>query len=231
MAKKRNGHFDAKLFRFLQELAVNNHREWFEANKERYQAEVREPFLRFIADFAPHLSKISKHSVADPRPVGGSFFRIHRDVRFAKDKTPYKTHAAAQFRHARGKDVHAPGFYLHLEPTGSFAGVGMWHPESDALKKIRAAIMAKPKKWKSVIEDRRFAADWALSGGSLARAPKGTPADHPMIEDLKRTDFIAVAEISRKHVCSPDFVERFAAMCRSGAAFNGFLTQAIGLPW
>jgi uncharacterized protein (TIGR02453 family) len=231
MAKKTNGHFDAKLFRFLRELSVNNERGWFEVNKERYQAEVRDPFLRFITDFAPHLEKISEHSVADPRPVGGSFFRIHRDVRFGKDKTPYKTHAAAQFRHARGKDVHAPGFYLHLEPDGSFIGVGMWRPEADALKKIREAIVASPKKWKSIIEDRRFTEHWELRGDSLKRAPKGIDPEHPLIEHLKRTDFIAVTNLSQKEVCAPDFVKRFAELCRTAAPFNGFLTKAIGLPW
>jgi uncharacterized protein (TIGR02453 family) len=230
MAKKTESHFDAKLFRFLGELALNNHREWFEANKERYQREVRDPFLRFIADFAPRLEKINEHWVADPRPSGGSFFRIYRDVRFAKDKTPYTTHAAAQFRHARGKDVHAPGFYLHLEPNNSFVGVGMWHPEADALKKIRAAIMEKPKKWKSLVDSKTFTAEWSLSGEKLTRAPKGIDPEHPMLEHLKRTDFIAVAELKQKIICSPGFIDHFAKLCRSAAPFNGFLAQAIGLP-
>ena len=230
MAKKTAAHFDAKLFRFLGELSLNNHREWFEANKERYQREVRDPFLRFISDFAPHLEKISDHWVADPRPSGGSFFRIHRDVRFSKDKTPYKTHAAAQFRHARGKDVHAPGYYLHLDPTGCFVGVGMWHPDPDSLKKIRAAIMGKPKKWKSLIGSKTFQAEWSLSGDALARAPKGIDPEHPLIGDLKRTDFIAITQLKQREVCSSGFVDRFAKLCRSAAPFNGFLTEAIGLP-
>ena len=114
----REPHFTPALFKFLRELNKNNTREWFQANKDRYETDVRNPMLGFIADFAPYLEGLSPQFVAEPRRSGGSMFRIHRDTRFSKDKSPYKTHAAAQFGHARGKDVHAPGFYLHLEIRG-----------------------------------------------------------------------------------------------------------------
>ena len=104
--------FDKALFDFLRELADNNDREWFADNKARYVAEVRDPMLDFIADFGPDLHKISARYVADPRANGGSLFRIHRDVRFAKDKRPYKTNAGAHFRHEAARNAHAPGFYL-----------------------------------------------------------------------------------------------------------------------
>ena len=106
--------FQPDLFRFLDALRGNNNREWFQANKERYESDVKGPMLRFIGDFAPRLRQISPRFVADPRPNCGSLFRIYRDVRFSKDKTPYKTNAGAQFRHQAGKDAHAPGFYLHV---------------------------------------------------------------------------------------------------------------------
>ncbi len=102
--------FSPGFFRFLRELKANNRREWFEANKQRYEAEVKGPMLRFIAEFGARLRTVSKHFDADPRPVGGSMFRIYRDTRFAKDKSPYKTAVAEHFPHrAGGKDVHAPG--------------------------------------------------------------------------------------------------------------------------
>ena len=104
------------LFDFLRALRANNERPWFEANKARYREEVRDPMLDFIAAFAGPLAEISPHFRADPRPNGGSLFRIYRDTRFSKDKTPYKTNVGAHFRHAAGRDAHAPGFYLHLEP-------------------------------------------------------------------------------------------------------------------
>ena len=97
MAKR--AHFGPELFRFLRELEANNRKEWFQANRGRYEEQVREPMLAFISDFGPRLRKITPYLTADPRPVGGSMFRIHRDTRFSRDKTPYKTHAAAQFRH------------------------------------------------------------------------------------------------------------------------------------
>src|SRR5439155_14951950 len=108
--------FSRELFAFLRELAENNDREWFAANKARYVAEVQEPALAFIEDVGLRLSDVSRHLVADPRTTGGSLFRIYRDVRFAKDKSPYKTHIGIQFRHERARDAHAPGVYLPLEP-------------------------------------------------------------------------------------------------------------------
>src|SRR5262249_17068758 len=103
-------YFTPRLFAFLRELKANNSREWFQANKARYVEDVQQPMLRFIADFAAPLARISRNLEADPRPVGGSMFRIHRDTRFARDKSPYKTHLAAHFRHrATTKDVHGPG--------------------------------------------------------------------------------------------------------------------------
>jgi uncharacterized protein (TIGR02453 family) len=147
-------HFTPALFGFLRDLEHNNDRDWFAANKARYVAEVRDPMLDFIAGFAPHLESISTRYVADPRANGGSLFRIHRDVRFAKDKRPYKTNAGAHFRHEAARDAHAPGFYLHLEPGGVFAASGVWHPDGPALAKIRDAIAGDAGAWRRVTARR-----------------------------------------------------------------------------
>ncbi len=224
-------HFDEKLFKFLQALKRNNKREWFKANKARYEAEVRDPMLRFIADFERHLHAISPHFVADPRPVGGSLFRIYRDTRFAKDKTPYKTTAGAHFRHARAKDVHAPGFYLHLEPDGVFAASGIWHPDAATLAKIRAAIASDAKSWQRITSAKALSKVFSLGGDSLKRAPKGYDPEHPLIEDLRRKDFIVVTPLTEAEACAPDFLPRFAKLCRTAAPFTAFLTEAVELPW
>ena len=121
-------HFTPEFFEFLLELRSNNDRDWFQANKGRYERDVKNPLLRFIEDFEPRLHSISSHYIADAHANGGSMFRIYRDLRFSKDKSPYKTQAAAQFRHEEGKTAHAPGFYLHIAPGEVFAGVGMWQP-------------------------------------------------------------------------------------------------------
>jgi uncharacterized protein (TIGR02453 family) len=224
-------YFSPALFEFLRDLRANNDREWFLANKDCYDSAVREPMLQFIADMGPRLEKISPHFVADPRPVGGSLFRIHRDVRFSRDKSPYKTHASAQFRHEAGRDVHAPGFYFHLEPGNVFAACGLWRPDADSLRKVRAAIMAHPRSWERAISARAFRAKWRLEGDSARRPPAGCDPKHPFIEDLKRKDFVAVTAFSESQACGPQFIDEFAEACQLASPFMRFLTTAVGLAW
>jgi uncharacterized protein (TIGR02453 family) len=220
-----------ELFSFFGDLKQNNNRDWFQANKQRYETWVREPLLNFITDFGIRLPEISPHYVADARRSGGSLFRINRDIRFSKDKSPYKTAAGVQFRHESGKDVHAPGFYLHLEPGAVFAGVGIWHPDTKTLGKIRDAIVDDPDRWQEVIGGQAFTETYALGGDSLKRAPKGYDPDHPLIEDLRRKDFIASTELSEQDVCTADFIDHYFEICYRSAPFMQFLTTAVGLPW
>jgi len=227
----RNGYFTREFFRFLNELNENNNRDWFQSNKERYRIEIQEPLLRFISDFAGPLSDISPNFVADPRPSGGSMFRIYRDVRFSKDKNPYKTHAAAQFRHRAGRDVHAPGFYLHLEPGGVFAGAGLWHPDRTALDRIRTTIVERPEEWRAVLDDPSFADNLELSGESLKKAPRGYDPEHPLVEDLKRKDFVCVQRFTQKQATGQDFFDEFVECCQNASGFVRFLTEAIDQPF
>lgn len=228
---KKVRHFTPATFAFLRDLAANNNREWFQANKGRYEQEVREPALQFIRDFAPHLAKISPYFRADASKSGGSMFRIHRDIRFSVDKSPYKTHTGIQFRHERGKDAHAPGFYLHLQPRQVFVGVGSWHPASEALAMIRGRIVEDPERWKKAVTNRSFARRFELAGEALKRAPRGFDADHPLIGDVMRKDFIGVARLTQKDVTSPGFVEEFAELCRAGGSLVEFLCRAVGVEY
>lgn len=216
-------HFEPDLFDFLSELADNNTRDWFQSNKDRYRSRVQEPLLEFIAAFSEPLHAISPHFVADPRPTGGSMFRIYRDIRFSRDKSPYKTHAAAQFRHREGRDVHAPGFYLHLEPGHVFMGAGLWHPAGPTLGAVRAAIVDDPDGWRSATGGLE------LGGDSLKRAPRGVDPDHPLIEDLKRKDFVCFHDSDQRAACRPGFMDELAASCRASAPMVRFLTRAVGL--
>ena len=224
-------YINPELFEFFRELKENNNREWFQVNKQRYESQVREPLLNFITDFGIRLPEISPHFVADARRSGGSLFRINRDIRFSKDKSPYKTAAGVQFRHESGKDVHAPGFYLHLEPDSIFAGVGIWHPDTKTLGKIRDAIVDKPDRWQGILTESAFTEVYTLGGDSLKRAPKGYDPDHPLIEDLRRKDFIASTSFSEDEACAPGFMDRYAESCRRAAPFMEFLTTSLGLPW
>lgn len=224
-------HFSPDLFHVLGELAENNQKEWFDANRDRYERHVREPALQFILDFGPRLRRISPHFRADPRKQGGSLFRIHRNRRFQPDAPPYKTHAGIQFRHDQGKDAHAPGFYLHLEPGGCFVGVGTWRPDSATLKGIRDAIVDDPEGWRAATRQSSFADHFELGGDSLKRGPRGFDRNHPLIDDLKRKDFIGVAEVSEADVTAPGFLDAFADRCGAAAPFVAWLCRAGDAPF
>ena len=220
--------FGEGLFKFLRDLKKHNDREWFQRNKARYEAEAKDPMLRFIAAFGGPLAGISRQFEADPRPVGGSMFRIYRDTRFAKDKSPYKTHVAAHFPHrGSGEDgVHGPGFYLHLEPGASFAGGGLWHPDPESLLKVRQAIAENPKAWKSVHKP-----GVEILGDALKRVPPGFDPAHPFAEDLKHKDFYVGTSFGDAEVLSPRFLATVTTACRDAAPLVSFLCKAMGVAW
>jgi uncharacterized protein (TIGR02453 family) len=223
-------YFSPALFTFLKELGANNNREWFQDNKARYEDTVKDPALRFIADFGPRLKKISPHFRADPRANGGSMFRIYRDTRFSKDKTPYKTFTGIQFRHELGKTAHAPGFYLHLQPGGVFAAVGSWHPDGSVLRGIREAIVEDPAAWRRSV-GKRFQGVFDLQGESLKRPPKGFDPEHAQIDDLKRKDFIGVTSLPQKAVTSEAFMDQLATTFADGGSLVRFICRSIDVPY
>lgn len=219
--------FSKATLAFLDELAVNNNRAWFEQNKPRYEALVREPALDFIDAMAPALRDFAPHFRADLRKVGGSLMRVYRDTRFARDKTPYKTNIGIQFRHELGKDVHAPGFYVHISTTECFLAAGCWHPAADALGRIRDLVAQQTEQWFAVRDDERFAAHWMLDGDSLIRPPRGYAADHPAIDDLKRKDYIALAPLAKSAVVGPRLVELASAQFAAAVPLMKFLCGAL----
>ena len=224
-------HFSPQLFRFLRQLKRHNDRDWFARNREQYECEVREPLLRFVADVAEPLARISPAVNADPRPTGGSVFRIWRDTRFSKDKTPFKTHAAAHFRHRAGRNVHAPGFYLHLEPGNVFFGAGIWHPDQEALDAIRRGILDNAELWRKITRSRAFRAACYWDGDSAKRTPPGIDPGHPLIEDLLRKDFTVLTDVPEKDALRPGFLDRFVRFCRAVSGLNAFLARSLSLEW
>ena len=185
---------------------------------------MRQPCLRLIMDLGLRLPSISTWIVSSAKPNGGSLMRIYRDTRFSKDKTPYKTNVGMSFWHAgSSEEIHAPGFYLHFSPGESFLAGGSWHPDPRSLAKIRDAVAWKAAEWKKVTRGLE------LGGDSLTRPPRGYRADHPMIEDLKRKDFIASINISEKQVCSEKLLIDVVAAAKKLAPLVGFLARAEGL--
>ena len=223
--------FDPELFEFLADLAEHNDREWFTANKARYEAHVLEPALAFIEDFAPRLEQVSPYFKADPRKSGGSLFRIYRDTRFSKDKTPYKTNTGMHFRHARAKDAHAPGFYLHLAPGQVFGGGGIWHPDTQTATRIRQAIVADPERWRAATREPPFTDRLYLGGAdnSLKRVPSGFDPDFEFADDLRRRDYFGWAELSEKDATTPGFLDRYTELCAAAMPLITFICDALDL--
>lgn len=222
-------YFDKKSLRFLHDLARNNDRVWFAENKQRFEETVRQPYLRLIADMVEPLAKISPHFRADPRTQGGSLFRIYRDTRFAGDKRPYKTHAGARFFHERHREVAAPLFYLHIEPSACFIAAGLWHPESATLKRVREFLVENPASWKNAVHNKSFQQRFGLGGESLIRPPRGYPVDHELIEDIKRKDFIAAEAFTDKVACSTELRDVVVAGCMGLAPMIDYLCAALDL--
>ena len=194
---------------------------------------VLEPALAFIADFAPRLRRISPHFVADPRPVGGSLFRIYRDTRFSKDKTPYKTATGIQFRHELAKSAHAPGFYLHLEPRSVFVGVGIWRPDyGDARDRSALAIVEEPEEWAAVRSKGGLGRGFELRGESLKRPPAGFDAAHPLdrrpeAQGLHRRQH----DLTEKAVVAKGFADELEGLFGSAAPLARFVCAATGVPY
>jgi uncharacterized protein (TIGR02453 family) len=225
-------HFTPALFAFLRELEANNEKTWWEDNKARYHAVVRDPALEFITDFAPQLRRISPHFEADSRTLGGSLMRPYRDTRFSADKTPYKTNVGIQFRHEAGKDIHAPGFYLHLEPNACFAGVGLWHPETQVARKIRQAINDDAAGWAKAAKAPDFSATWSITQDedeTLKRVPRELDPDHPYADDLRMKSFIAGTGLTQKQVTAGGFAGDLGSMFAKASKFARFLCDATGV--
>jgi uncharacterized protein (TIGR02453 family) len=224
--------FPKDFFAFFRELKANNERPWFEANKQRFRESVQAPMSDFIAAMAPALARISKEFVADPRPNGGSMFRIHRDVRFARDKRPYKEHAACQFRHRLGRDVHAPGFYVHIAPNEIFFGGGLWMPEPEALTKIRERIASRPADWKKIVGNPKFVKSFGgIEGEQLARAPRGFDPAHPFIADIRRKSFVAGVDSDLSTAQSAALTGAVSDCFRTLKPLMNFLCAASGVPF
>ncbi|MCF6217859.1 MAG: DUF2461 domain-containing protein [Gammaproteobacteria bacterium] len=226
MAKR---YFTAQTFDFLTALAANNQRNWFQENRARYEETVRQPALDFIRDMSTDLAMISPHFVALPKKVGGSLMRVNRDIRFGKNKRPYKTNIGIQFRHERGKDVHAPGFYLHIEKGACFVGVGIWQPDARALSKVRDAIIENGDGWLAARDNKAFADHFALSGSALKTYPRGYDKHHPLISDLRRKEFIAIADLRHSNITSTTLLPRVANHFSQATPLMHFLCKALDL--
>ena len=229
MASSRYAGFRPETIKFLRQLEKNNNRDWFNENKSRYEEQVLDVALRFIQSMQDPLQEFAPHFTAIPKRMGGSLMRVYRDTRFSKNKLPYKTNIGIQFRHQQAKNVHSPGYYVHIDPDEVFLGAGMWMPESEPLLGIRQRISDRPAEWKRAKGDRIFARHFKLGGTSLTRPPRGFDKEHPMIEDIKRKSFIAVKTMSHEDALSPQFQRKVETAFRAATPYMQFLCKAVGV--
>ena len=218
------------LFEFLADLRDNNERAWFESNRARFESDVRGPLLAFTAALQEPLAGISPSVLAIPKKQGGSLFRILRDIRFSKDKSPYKTWAALQFRHEAAKDVHAPGFYLHFEPGNVLAAAGIWRPARPELDAVRQAMDEDPDGWTGMRQAVE-AAGWSFGGESLKRVPRGFAQEHALADELKLKDYVVSVPLTEEQVCHPEFLDDYVDLCRTAAPLPAYLCGVLGLTW
>jgi uncharacterized protein (TIGR02453 family) len=224
--------FSREVPRFYDELRENNNRDWFQVHKQRYRETVLLPMCDFIETFGPRLDGLAPFYVADPRPNGGSVFRIYRDARFSKDKTPYKEHLACQFRHQAGKDAHAPGFYMQIDHTGIRVGGGIWMPPPPKLAMIRRAIDENSAKWNIVRDDPSINKLFeGINGVSLKTAPKGYSVEHPNIVDIRRKSFFLMRQLPTEVMFSAKLLDDVEETFEAALPFMKFMTTAVDLPF
>jgi uncharacterized protein (TIGR02453 family) len=217
---------------FLAELAQNNDRAWFQPRKGDYERLLKEPMEAFVAALAQAFEAQGVPLQADPKT---SIFRIYRDTRFAKDKSPYKTNVGASFPWVEGAGgdssishtEHGNGAYFHLQPGESFAGGGMWHPSKPLLDAFRAAILDDERRVRGALEDPAFLAEFGpvRSHDTLKRVPPGFPADHPMAELARYKDLTFGRRLSDEEVYSPDLPDILARAYAKATPVFRFLSN------
>ncbi|MFK7905172.1 MAG: DUF2461 domain-containing protein [Chitinophagales bacterium] len=209
---------------FLRDLKSNNNREWFHDHKKTYNT-AKEDFANFLQSLINEIQKFDSE-LGDLSPKQ-CVFRINRDIRFSKDKSPYKTNFGASIAPG-GKKAMTAGYYLHIEPDNHFAGGGMWHPSSPHLKKIRQEIDYHTEDFSKIVTEPKFVRFFGgLQGAQLKTAPKGYPKDHPAIKYLRFKDFVAVRKIDNQQVTAPDLVKVIAETMLTMKPLNDYLKQAI----
>lgn len=213
------------ILKFLKSLAKNNNREWFEKNKPKY-LEVKLQFEDFLEAFHKEAVKFDESlGGLNPRKLG---FRIYRDVRFSKDKRPYKVNMGAGMS-AHGKMEQEPGYYIHIEPGKSFVAGGIYMPDNENLAKIRQEIDYNIKDFQKILNDKKFKKLFPALGDfdKLKTAPKGYAKDHPNIDLLRYKSYIVSHNFTDAEVMHKDFVKKAATACRILLPLNNFLKRAM----
>jgi uncharacterized protein (TIGR02453 family) len=209
---------DQDVFNFLNQLKLNNNRDWFKKNKH-----LHDHSKKIVTNYAEELFQELK---ADNQLDRVKVFRIYRDVRFSKNKTPYKTHFGIGFH--RTKPKYRGGYYLHLEPGNSFIATGFWKPEKEDLLRIRKEIEADHSYFKNVVQHPVLNKKWGtLKGDTLKTAPKGFEKDHPGIEHLRFKQFIFMKKINDQQIVKANFNDWIKEQFKAAKPFVNFMGEIL----
>jgi uncharacterized protein (TIGR02453 family) len=225
--------FDPGIFRYLTALKRHNRREWFEAHRGEYETLVRDAMRAFVEEMDVRLARLAPELLGDPRR---SLFRIHRDVRFSADKSPYKTHTACWFFHhdagrGVGSEAHGgAGLYVHIEPNQSMVGGGIWMPPKPTLDLIRDAIAESPKALPKLLKAPAFVRRFGglSEEARLTRVPRGFAPDHPAAEWLRLKSFTAGRDLSNAEILDPKLPAKLEADISAILPLVRWLNQTIG---
>ena len=213
-------------FDFLKGVAENNDRDWFKLHKKEYEDSLKN-ILEFTSQIIKALSKIDP-VIPDTLEAKNCVMRIYRDVRFSKDKAPYKTNFGIAIS-ANGTNFNGPGYYIHVQPSTCFIAGGSWFPEAEQLKAIRQEIDYNSSDWHEIIDSKDFKNAFGDldAEGKLQTSPKGYAPTHPDIEYLKLKSFTAGAKLSDQDLTSAESVKIVSGLFEKLYPFNVFLRNAI----
>ena len=222
--------FPKKGMEFLKRLKKNNRREWFAKHKDEYEAHVKLPMQSLIVALQPHFARFASEYDFHPRR---SLFRVYRDTRFSKDKTPYKTHVAAHaVLRGKPKGLGASGYYFHIEPGEVYVGAGIYMPEGEQLKKVRRAIADHSEEFLGIVQSARFKkifGELEMKDDRLKRIPAGFEADHPMADWLRYKHYFAGVSLPESKCYKESFVNEVARVCDAATPLVKFLNRALGV--
>lgn len=203
---------------FLIDLGLHNHRDWFQANKARYDA---------AHENMKQLLKAVEYALGETDHLEqASLFRIYRDVRFSKDKSPYKNNFGMGFKRAT-KRLRG-GYYLHIEPGASFVGGGFWQPNAEDLKRIRDEFAADAAPIRAITSDATFKKYFgALRGDELKTAPRGFDKEHPALDLIRKKSFTVMRPFSDAEICSPDFLQEVKATFQAMRPYFDYMSMVL----
>jgi len=209
---------DPDIFKFLKDLSKNNNREWFNARKDRYK------FLHVsLSEFSQSLNdRIGKFDNIDNSKI----FRIYRDVRFSKNKTPYKTNFGISFH--RKKPYLRGGYYIHLKPKESFIACGFWNPNKDDLYRIRKEFQVDSSEFRKIIRNQSFENEWgSLKGNELKTAPMGFSKDDPNIDLIKKKMYLFSIEFTDNEVLRKNFSDKIIKSFKAISPFFDYMSNVL----